>query len=198
MSKRWRGILVLLSMTLVFAIALGTPPRPTSAGFTPTPAVEDGDGEDGDWEDCTRRLIISVGGDVPDGLVISGWTAFDPTEMDMPTGAKEFDIPWSGKPFDVGFAEGTLYRIWGWTDEGGWMPLFDFESTECGDQYREYTFGGQPTATTAATDTPVPTSTPQPELPETGGGGGWLLWPIGLAVALLAFAFLHWRRQSVT
>lgn len=197
-TKRGRGFVLLLSVVVVFVLVLGTPSRPAAAGFTPTPSAEDGD-PDGDWEDCPHRLIISVGGAVPDGLVVSGWTAFDPGEFDVPTGSKEFDIPWEGKSFDVGFAEGTAYRIWGWTHEDGWIPLFDFQSDQCGDHYRSYTFGSPVAiATPTMVYTPAPTATPQPQLPETGGGGGWLLWPIVLAVVLLAFALLHWRRQSLT
>ena len=191
-TRQWHRV-ALLSVVLVFALSLAAPAQSAAEGLTAAPLIEN-KAEGGDWEDCPHRLIISVDGAVPESLVISGWTAFDSGEFDVPTGAKEFDIPWVGKPFDVGFAEGTSYRIWGWTDRGGWIPLFDFQSDQCGDHHRSYTFASPVTIVTPTmVCTPMPTATPQPQLPETGGGGGWLLWPVGLAVLVLAFAILRWR-----
>ncbi len=175
-------------MILILSILVGMliAAQPVAAGFTPTPVaptvaptvtpIPTGVVSDSS-ENCAAQLVVELLGDVPEGLVVSGWLGSDSSNQSEPTGSMAFERPWLGQILGIPISPKTTYQVWGWTEQGGWIYFFEVTAGGCVDVLGQHAF-----YTATSTATPVLAPTPA-ELPETGGMAPSIPWgQIALAV----------------
>jgi len=165
--------------------------EPVAAGFTPTPVsptveptvTPEPTGVVSDA--CTAQLVVELLGEVPDGVVVSGWLGGDSSIQSEPTGTMAVEKPWLGQIMGIPISPRTTYQVWGWTEQSGWLYFFEVNADGCVDVLGQYTF-----SSVAATMTPVLAPTPS-ALPEAGAATAPLPWGVFALAAMAAGVLWH-------